>query len=76
MFKHNFQDLLNAFCTCGLNPEFTSCYLLYYPLFAVEKKPFPGNIKVLITNSQEKNNLILMQILLFGFCKKNHENHF
>ena len=50
----NFQDLLNAFRTCDLNAESTSRYVLHCPLFAVERKFFLGNIKVLTTNSQNK----------------------
>ena len=27
-FRHNFHDTLNSWCSCSLEPETTSCYLL------------------------------------------------
>ena len=32
-FKHNFQDCLNPICSCGLDIESTSYFLLHFPAF-------------------------------------------
>ena len=32
-FKHNFQDCLNPICSCGLDIEATTHFLLYCPTF-------------------------------------------
>ena len=36
-FKHNFQDCLNPICSCGLDIESTSHFLLHCPTFNDEQ---------------------------------------
>ena len=36
-FKHNFQDGLNPICSCGLDIELTSHFLLHCPIFNDER---------------------------------------
>ena len=36
-FKHNFQDCLNPICSCGLDIESTSHFLLHCPTFNDER---------------------------------------
>ena len=36
-FKHNFQDCLNLICSCGLDIESTSHFLLHCPTFNDER---------------------------------------
>ena len=39
-FKHNFQDCLNPICSCGLDIESTSHFLLRCPKFNEERYTF------------------------------------
>ena len=65
-FKHNFQDTINPFCYCRQEIETTTHFLLHCPQYSNNRTTFLNKIKSLINNFQDKNDLALTNLLLYG----------
>ena len=65
-FRHNFQNTLNPLCSCNLEPETTSHYLLRCPFYNNLRKSLLDKISTFagqITNLTEDS---LVRLLLYG----------
>ena len=65
-FKHNFQDTINPFCYCRQEIETTTHFLLHCPQYSNNRTTFLNKIKSLISDFQDKNDLALTNLLLYG----------
>ena len=65
-FKHNFQDCLNPICSCGLNIESTSYFLLNCPSFNDERYTLLSTLNKIDCKLLELTKSSLSQILLYG----------
>ena len=65
-FKYNFQDCLNPVCSCGLNIESTSHFLLHCPTFNDERYTLLSNLNKINCKLLELTKSSLSQTLLFG----------
>ena len=65
-FKHNFQDCLNPLCSCGIDVESTSHFLLHCPFFNKERSTLLRNLKDINEKLLDKSDSTLTNILLFG----------
>ena len=65
-FRHNFQDTLNPLCSCSLEPESTTHYLLHCLFYNDQRKTLLDSlcdIDESISNLSETN---LITLLLYG----------
>ena len=65
-FKHNFQDCLNPICSCGLDIESTSHFLLHCPTFNDERYTFLSTLNNIDCSLLELTKSSLFQTLLYG----------
>ena len=65
-FKHNFQDCLNPICSCGLDIESTSHFLLHCPSFNVERYTLLNTLNKIDCKLLELTKSSLSQTLLYG----------
>ena len=65
-FKHNFQDTLNPFCSCGLDVETNTHFFLYCPLFTNQRRTLLSTVKDIDSSLTNTNDSILTHFLLFG----------
>ena len=71
-FKHNFQDCLNPICSCGLDIESTSHFLLHCPTFNDEPYTLLSTLNNTDCKLLELTKSSLSQTLLYGntLCDK------
>ena len=65
-FKHNFQDCLNPICSCGLDIESTSHFLLHCPTFNDEPYTLRRTLNNIDPTLLELTKSFLSQTLLYG----------
>ena len=65
-FKHNFQDCLNPICSCGLDIESTSHFLLHCPTFNDERYTLLSILNNIDCKFLELTKSSLSQTLLLG----------
>ena len=65
-FKHNFQDCLNPICSCGLDIESTSHFLLHCPTFNDERYTLLSTLNNIDCTLLELTKSSLSQTLLYG----------
>ena len=65
-FKHNFRDCLNPICSCRLDIESTSNFLLHCPTFNDEQCTFRSSLSKTDCKLLELTNSSLSQTLLYG----------
>ena len=65
-FKHNFQGCLNPICSCGLDIESTSHFLLHYPTFNNERYTLLSTLNNTDCKLLELTKSSLSQTLLYG----------
>ena len=65
-FKHNLQDYLNSICSCGLDIEFTSHFLLHCPSFNDEQYSLLNTLNKIDCKLLELTKSSLSQTLLYG----------
>ena len=64
--KHNFQDCLNPICSCGLDIESTSHFLLHCPTFNDERYTLLSTLNNIDPTLLELTKSSLSQTLLYG----------
>ena len=64
--KHNFQDCLNLICSCGLDIESTSHFLLHCPSFNDERYTLLSTLNKIDCKLLELTKSSLSQTLLYG----------
>ena len=65
-FKHNFQDNLNSICSCGLDIESTSHFLLHCPSFNDKRYALLSILNKNDCKLIELTRSSLSQTLLYG----------
>ena len=65
-FKHNFQNCLNPICSCGLDIESTSHFLLHCPTFNDERYTLLSTLNNIDPTLLELTKSSLSQTLLYG----------
>ena len=65
-FCHNFQDCLNPLCSCSLEIEDTSHYLLHCQHFSNHCYDLMSSVKSIISNFESLLNNDKINILLYG----------
>ena len=65
-FRHNFQDCLNLLCSCSLEIEDTSHYLLHCLHFSNHRTDLMNSVNSIIPNFESMNDNVKKDILLFG----------
>ena len=65
-FKHNLQDSLNPICSCGLDIESTSHFLLHCPTFNDERYTLLSTLNNFDYKLLELAKSSLSQTLLYG----------
>ena len=70
-FKHNFHDTLNPLCSCSLEPETTSHYLLCCHNFSSARLALMNDLNLIDPTISQLNETALANLLLYGDSKKN-----
>ena len=65
-FRHNFRDTLNPLCSCGLETESTSHYLLRCTFYTHIRKTLVDSITAIIGPVSNLSDDKMVNILLFG----------
>ena len=65
-FNHNFQDCLNPVCSCGLDFESTSHFLLHCPTFNDERYTLLSTLNNIDCTLLELTKSSSSQTLLYG----------
>ena len=70
-FRHNFHDTLNPLCSCSLEPETTSHYLLRCHNFSSARLALINDLNLIGPTISQLNETALANILLYGDSKKS-----
>ena len=70
-FRHNFHDTLNPLCSCSLEPETTSHYLLCCHNFSSARLALMNDLNLIDPTIYQLNETVLANILLYGDSKKS-----
>ena len=65
-FRHNFQDCLNPLCSCSLEIDNTSHYLLHCHHFSNRRIDLMNNVNSIIPNFESMNDNMKKDTLLYG----------
>ena len=65
-FRHNFNDIINAMCSCGKEPETTLDYLLRCDLYSIYRLELLNDICALNESLKNSSEEKLLKILLYG----------
>ena len=74
-FRHNFQNCLNPLCSCGLEVESTSHFLLHCPLFSDNRRTLLSTLKNIGCKLLESTDSCLTETLLFGSSSLDTETN-
>ena len=70
-FRNNFHDTLNPLCSCSLEPETTSHYLLYWHNFSSARSALVKDLNLIDPTIFQLNEVALGNILLYSRSKKS-----
>ena len=65
-FRNNFQDCMNPLCSCSLEIEDTSHYLLHCHQFSQYRTDLMNSVKSILENFQSFSDNVKKDILLYG----------
>ena len=65
-FRHNFQDCMNPLCSCILEIENTSHYLLHCHHFSQYRIGLMNSVKSILENFESLSDNVKKDILLYG----------
>ena len=65
-FQHNFQDCLNPLCSCSLEIEDTSHYLLHCHHFSHHRVALMNSVKSICDNFDSMSDNVKEDLLLYG----------
>ena len=65
-FRHNFQDCLNPLCSCSLETEDTTHYLLHCQHFSNHRYDLMNSVKSIIPNFESLTDNNRIDTLLYG----------
>ena len=66
MFRHNLQDCMSPLCSCSLEIEDTSHYLLHCHHFSQYRIDFMNIVKSIFENFESLSDNVKKDILLYG----------
>ena len=76
-FRHNLQDCMNPLCSCSLEIEDTSHYLLHCHHFSQYRIDLMNSVKSILDNFESLSNNVKKDILLYGDSRLDgNENKF
>ena len=76
-FQHNFQDCMNPLCSCSLEIEDTSHYLLHCHHFSQCRTDLMNSVKSILENFESLSDNVQTDILLYGdSCLDGNKNKF
>ena len=76
-FRHNFQDCMNPLCSCSLEIEDTSHYLLHCHHFSQYRIDLMNSVKSILENFESLSDNVKNDILLYGdSCLDRNKNRF
>ena len=75
-FRHNFRDTLNPLCTCSLEPETLTHFLLHCPHYSIHRKTLLDSVFAIDESISNLSDANLVNILLYGNSKQysNEDN--
>ena len=73
--RHNFQDRLNPLCSCSLEIEDTSHYLLHCQHFSNHRIDLMNSVKSVIINFESMTDNRKQDILLYSDSHKNENKN-
>ena len=65
-FKHNFQDLVDPLCSCGIEIESTKHFLLHCANFSLQRKTLFDKLTELNNDILTRNDDYIVKNLLLG----------
>ena len=65
-FKHNFQDYVDPFCSCGNDIELTVHSFLHCPNFTTQRQTLLNKLKSINASIMTENENSFVRTLLFG----------
>ena len=68
-FRHNFQECLNALCTCGLESRNSSHYLLHCHYNIPFRSDLTNSVKTFAVDFESLPGNKNVKILLYGNCR-------
>ena len=74
-FRHNFLDTINPLCSCSIEIESNSHYLLRCPFFTCIRKTLLDNIVEIIGSVSNLSDDKLVELLLYGNVVYSTENN-
>ena len=74
-FRHNFQDSLDQFCSCGRHNETTIHFFLHCSNYSNQRKTLFGKIGNIKRSLLNQNDSIIVENLLFGSTGLNDEEN-
>ena len=69
-FRHNLHNTLNPLCSCSVEPETTSHYLLLCHNFSSTRLAFRNDLNLIGPTITQLNEAALASILLYGDAQK------
>ena len=72
-FRHNFQECMNPECSCSLETEDTSRYLLHCHNFALHRIDLTNSVKLICDAFETMTDNNKITVLLYG-DSRFHEN--
>ena len=73
--RHNFQECLNALCTCGLETRNSSHYLLHWHYNIPFCIDLTNSVKTFVVDFQSLPGNKNVEILLYGDCRWDYNNY-
>ena len=74
-FKHNFQDYVDPFCSCGNDIELTVHSFLHCPNFTTQRQTLLNKLKSINASIMAKNENSVVLTLLFGRPNFNYSTN-
>ena len=71
-FRHNFQECLNALCTCGLETRNSSHYLLHWHCHIPFRIDLTNSLKTFAVNLESLPGSKNVEILLHRHCRRDN----
>ena len=65
-FRHNFEDCLNPLCSCSLETEDTSHYILHCHHFSHHRVVLMNSVKSICDNFDSMSDNVKKDLLLYG----------
>ena len=74
-FRHNFQDCLNPLCSCSLEIEDSTHYLLHFRHFSTQRANLMNSVKSVFQNFEFLSENSKKDLLLFGDSRFNENKN-